>query len=420
MIEAKRAAPYSEAELKRYLWQLALFGGQPAFRQALHVGRPNVPEGETREALLQSIRDILDRRWLTNHGPLVHEFEREVARIVGVRQAIAVCNGTQGLQVAAKACGLTGEVIVPAFTFIATAHSLSWIGLKPVFADVDPVTHTIDPEHIEELITPRTSGIVATHLWGTPCQVEQLERLAHHYRLQVIYDAAHAFGCSHRGKMIGTFGRAEVFSFHATKFVNAFEGGVITTNDDDLARRLRLMTHFGFADYDQVVDIGTNAKMSEVSAAMGLASLKMMDKIVAANQANYVAYVSGLAGLPGVRLLPFAQNELRNYQYVVMELNGASLSRDQLLRVLWSEGIRARRYFYPGCHRQEPYLSCAASRPVALPVTERLADSVIVLPTGTALTPEQIAEICAIIKLALEQAEEVQCRLERIPQAATA
>lgn len=404
--------------MKQKLSQLTIFGGQPAFADPLHVGCPNVPEGEARTELLQRISDILERRWLTNQGPLVLEFERAVARLLDVRNAIAVCNATQGLQVAAKACGLTGEVIVPAFTFVATAHALSWIGLAPVFADVDPLHHTIDPEQIEQLITPRTSAIVATHLWGSACAVEKLAQIAQRHRLQIIYDAAHAFGCSQQGKMLGSFGRAEVFSFHATKFINSFEGGVITTNDDELAWKIRRMLSFGFQNLDQVVSIGTNAKMSEVCAAMGLSSLKMMSEITAANRLNYEAYALRLAGLSGIRLLSLDEAETRNYQYVIVEVQGKGVSRDQLLEVLWSEGIKARRYFYPGCHRMEPYI--AQPRTHSLPVTEQLSETVLALPTGTVITPTEIAQVCAIIRLAMNNAEEVRQRLARAHQVAVA
>lgn len=402
--------------MKQQLSQLALFGGPPRFYEPLHVGCPNVPQAEARNQFLQSVSDILDRRWLTNHGPVVAEFERALAQKLGVRNVITVCNATQGLQVVAKACGLTGEVIVPAFTFVATAHALSWIGLEPVFADVDPHRHTIDPDHLEALITPRTSAIVATHLWGNACPTERLAQIAREHRLQLIYDAAHAFGGSHQGQVIGSFGRAEVFSFHATKFINSFEGGAITTNDDELAQKMRQMTCFGFDGIDHVASVGTNAKMSEVAAAMGLSSLSMMADITAANQLNYEAYCLRLAGLPGVRLLPF--DEAGNYQYAIAEVRGKGLSRDQLLEVLWAEGIRARRYFYPGCHRMEPYASRAEVP--SLPVSERLAETVLALPTGTAVTPSEIAAICSIVRLAMGNAEEVKQRLARTHQAAAA
>lgn len=397
--------------MKKKLSQLTIFGGKPAFADALHVGCPNIPTGTARADFLQNIASILDRRWLTNHGPLVTEFENKIAKLIGARNVIAVCNATLGLQITAKACGLTGEIIVPAFTFVATAHALEWIGLEPVFADVEPQRHTIDVEQIERLITPRTSAIVATHLWGNACAIEQLAQIALRHQLQIIYDAAHAFGCSHQGQMLGSFGRAEVFSFHATKFLNSFEGGAITTNDDELARKIRRMMSFGFENIDHVVSSGTNAKMNEAAAAMGLANLQQMNEIIAINRRNYEAYEKQLQMLSDIRFVPIDANETRNYQYVILEIFDAALSRDQLLEVLWAEGIKARRYFYPGCHRMEPYVS--QGRKDKVPVTERLSETVLALPTGTAVTLENINEVCAIIRLTVENASAVKRHLTR-------
>ena len=261
---------------KRSLSELAIFGGSPAFDETLHVGRPNIGD---RARLLARIDDMLDRRWLTNRGPFVQELETKLAALLGVRHVVAICNGTVALEIAARALGLTGEVIVPAFTFVATAHALQWQEITPVFCDVDPATHLLDPARVEAMITPRTSGIVGVHVWGQACNVEALAEIAQRRGLRLIYDAAHAFACSHGGQMIGNFGDAEVFSFHGTKFFNTFEGGAVATNDDDLAQRIRLMTNFGFTGFDTVVTIGINGKMSEVSAAMGLTGLESLDRV---------------------------------------------------------------------------------------------------------------------------------------------
>ena len=238
-------------DLHRTLHDFAILGGVPAFNERLHVGRPNIGD---RKRLMEQINDILDRRWLTNAGVYVREFERRVAEMVGVAHCIAMCNGTVALEIAIRALGLEGEVIVPSFTFIATAHALQWQGITPVFCDIDPQTHNIDPARVEQLITHRTTGIIGVHVWGRSCNVEELTSIANKYHLRVLYDAAHAFACSRHGKMIGSFGNAEVFSFHATKFVNTFEGGAVVTNDSDLAARIQLMRNFGFAGYDDVVD----------------------------------------------------------------------------------------------------------------------------------------------------------------------
>ena len=181
-----------------------------------------------------------------------------------------MCNATVALEIAIRAMGMSGEVIVPSFTFVATAHALQWQEITPVFCDIDPRTHNLDPNRIEEMITPRTTGIIGVHVWGRPCAVDALAEIAQRRHLKLLFDAAHAFGCSYQGQMIGNFGDAEVFSFHATKFFNTFEGGAVVTNDDELAAKMRLMKNFGFHGYDNVIYVGTNGKMSEVSAAMGL------------------------------------------------------------------------------------------------------------------------------------------------------
>jgi len=211
---------------------LAINGAAPAFADTLHVGRPNIGD---REAFLTLMGDMFDRRRLSNNGPLLQEFESRVARRLGVRNCVAMCNGTIALEIAIRALGLTGEVIVPSYTFVATAHALHWQGLTPVFADIDPSTHNLDPDAVRRMITPRTSGIIGVHLWGRGAPVAALQEVADENGLQLMFDAAHAFDCSFQGKMIGGFGRAEVLSFHATKFFNTFEAGAIVTDDPEPA-----------------------------------------------------------------------------------------------------------------------------------------------------------------------------------------
>src|ERR1700693_1241208 len=196
---------------------LAIFGKAPTFTEKIHVGRPNVGN---RQALLSRINDMLDRNWLTNNGPYVQEFEQRLAAYAGVRHCLAMCNATISLEIAIRAMGLSGEVIVPSFTFIATAHALQWQEITPVFCDIDPRTHNLDPAQVEKMITPRTTGIIGVHTWGRPCDIESLTAIARRRKLQLLFDAAHAFGCSFNGKPIGGFGSCEIFSFHATKFFN--------------------------------------------------------------------------------------------------------------------------------------------------------------------------------------------------------
>lgn len=390
---------------------LAIFGNPPAFAEKVHVGRPNVGN---REDLLNRINDMLDRNWFTNNGPYVQEFERRIAEFTGVRHCVAMCNATIALEIAIRALNLSGEVIVPSFTFVATAHALQWQEVTPVFADIDPKSHTLDPAHVEKMITPRTSGIIGVHTWGHPCDIDALESIAWRRNLQLLFDAAHAFGCSYKGKSIGGFGRCEIFSFHATKFFNTFEGGAVLTNDDTLAEKIRLMRNFGFSGYDNVIYIGTNGKMTEVCAAMGLTSLESVGKFIETNRRNHAAYQRGLAGISALSLMPYDENERGNYQYVVCEMDEdvAGLTRDDLVAVLFAENVLARRYFYPGCHRSEPYRSKSPDASSQLPETEKLCRRVIALPTGTGVDEQAISRICGIIRTAVSNAPAVKRQLD--------
>ncbi|HEY9827930.1 MAG TPA: DegT/DnrJ/EryC1/StrS family aminotransferase [Stenomitos sp.] len=390
---------------------LAIFGGKVEFSHPLHVGRPNIGN---RERLISRINDMLDRNWLSNNGPLIQEFEKCVSDKLGVKHCIAICNGTVALEIAIRALDLTGEVIIPSFTFIATAHALQWQEVTPVFCDIDPQTHCLDPWQLKRMITPRTSGIVGVHLWGQPCNVDVLTEIAIQHNLKLLFDASHAFGCSSNGRMIGNFGQAEIFSFHATKFLNSFEGGAIVTNDDELARKIRLMKNFGFAGYDDVIYIGTNGKMPEISAAMGLTGLESLDEFIKVNYQNYCQYKNELSNIPGLRFLTYNELEKCNYQYIILEIDESitGISRDTLMDILWAENVRARRYFYPGCHRMEPYRSYFPHSGLLLPETEQLAQRVLVLPTGTSVNSDDIHKICQIIHLSLKHSSEISTQLE--------
>jgi dTDP-4-amino-4,6-dideoxygalactose transaminase len=367
----------------------------------LYVGRPNIG---SRERFLQRVNEMFDRRWLSNDGPLLKEFEQRIADITGTKHAIAVCNATAGIELASKALELKGEVILPSYTFVATAHALQWQGITPVFADMDPATHNIDPAKIEEVITPQTTGIVGVHVWGRACNTEAIEAIAARHNLKVMYDASHGFGCSIGGRMLGSFGECEVFSFHATKFINCFEGGVVTTNNDSLADKMRLMRNFGFVDYDKVVYLGINGKMNEVCAAMGLTNLEAMDDIVAINRRNYLAYCDGLRSMPGVSVIRYEPKEKNNYQYVVIEVDPdvCPRNRDEIVEALHAENVIARKYFWPGCHRMEPYRTTQPDAWNRLPETERVAAKVIVLPTGQTVSAKAVQKICRIIQIACQ------------------
>lgn len=377
---------------------LAINGAAPAFAEPLHVGRPNIGD---RDAFLRAVGEIVDRRWLTNNGPVVQEFERRIAERLGVRHCVAMCNGTIALEIAIRALGLHGEVIVPSWTFIATAHALWWQGITPVFADIDPATHNLDPVAVRRMITPRTSGIIGVHVWGRAAPVDELQAIADEHGLKLLFDAAHAFGSTYHGQSIGRFGACEVLSFHATKAFNTMEGGAVVTNDDELAEAMRLMRNFGFKGYDNVIHPGTNGKMIEVCAAMGLVNLDTFDAIMHANRERHSWYRSALADVSGVRLVEYDAGETNSHHYVVIEIDAdAGIARDRLIETLHAENVLARKYFWPGCHRMKPYGDLFPHAGLLLPNTEALGARIVVLPTGPTLTQDQVGFVAHLIAAA--------------------
>lgn len=391
--------------------ELAVFGGAPAFDQQLHVGRPNLGD---RGKLMARMEQIIESRWLSNGGCFERELEQRVCEILGVQHCVATCNATVALEILTRALNLSGEVIVPSFTFVATAHALEWQGIRPVFCDIDARTHNIDPAEVEALVTDRTTAILGVHLWGRPCAIDELQGIADRHNLALIFDAAHAFGSRYHGLAIGNFGRAEVLSFHATKFVNSAEGGAVVTNDAAVAQGVRLMRSFGFAGYDRVISLGTNGKLSEPCAAIGLTNLEAAETFRAVNKANFTAYAEGLSGIPGIRLLEYAEECCPSYHYVVVEIDErqSGLDRDTLVAVLHAENVLARRYFYPGAHRMEPYRSTGATAR-ELPQTEAVGERVMVLPTGTSVSASDIALICETVRIAVTRCRDVAEMFQR-------
>lgn len=375
---------------------LAVYGAPPAFDEPLHVGRPNIGN---RDAFLKRVNQILDNQWLTNNGPMVREFEQRIAARLGVKHCVAMCNGTIALEIAIRALGLEGEVIVPSWTFVATAHALYWQGITPVFADIDPITHNLDPEAVRRMITPRTSGIIGVHLWGRAAPIDELQYLADEHGLKLMFDAAHAFGSTYKGQTIGRFGACEVLSFHATKSFNTFEGGAVVTNDDELAETMRLVRNFGFVHYDKVIHPGTNGKMIEVCAAMGLTNLDAHDHVVEVNKCNHAAYTAAFNDIHGISVLAYTPDERNSHHYVVIEVNeNCMATRDQIVAALHAENVLARKYFWPGCHGMKPYRELFPHAGLMLQNTERVASRVIVLPSGTTLPSESIDIIAAVCR----------------------
>jgi dTDP-4-amino-4,6-dideoxygalactose transaminase len=390
---------------------LAINGAAPMFAEPVHVGRPNIGN---HERFLQRAAAILDSGWLSNNGPIAQEFERRLAHFLGVKHCVAMCNGTIALEIATRALELKGEVIVPSYTFIATAHALQWQEITPVFADIDPATHNLDPDAVRRMITPRTTGIIGVHLWGRASPVQQLEVIAKEHGLRLMFDASHGFGCSLNGRLLGGFGECEVFSFHATKFFNTFEGGAVVTNNDALAEKMRLMRNFGFAGYDSVIYPGTNGKLTEIAAAMGLTNFEDLDDFVAINRRNYHCYREAVALIPGLSVLEYDEAERNNYQYIVVEVAPTfPLSRDRIVEILHAENILARKYFWPGCHNMEPYRSAYPHAGAALPATNLISERVIVLPTGSSLSAVSIHGITSVLAALALSAGQSNSRLAR-------
>lgn len=389
--------------------ELAVFGGEPLFPESIHVGRPFI---SNRSAFMRRVDAILDSKRLTNDGPYVNEFERRIATVTGAQHVVAVCSGTAALEISARALGLTGEVIVPSFTFIASAHCFSWLGLTPVFCDIR-ADHGIDVAHAESLITDRTSAILGVNIWGNACDIDGLMDLKRRFDLKILLDSAHAFGGTFRGTPFGSFGDVEIFSFHATKFVHSFEGGAICTRNDRLAEKVRGMRNFGFSGFDRVSDLGTNGKMSEISAAMGITSIEEMDAVAAVNRRRYATYERCLAAVPNVRLLAYAASEKNSFQHVVVEIETSALplTRNQIHDILWTENVSVRRYFWPGCHRMPVY--AAGHADLCLPRTEKISESVLILPTGPNVTEDDVEHICELLATTVKEGEAIAARLEK-------
>ena len=386
---------------------LAVLGGSPRFSAPKYVGTPTLPDRATLHARLD---EMLDAKRLTNDGPFVQEFESRLSRMNDGVEVVAVCNATVGLQLLVKALDLRGEVILPSFTFIATAHACTWEGLTPVFVDIEKDSHTIDPLRVAEAVTRDTAAIIGVHLWGRMCRVRELEAIARDRGVPLLFDAAHALGCTYAGRPVGAYGTASVVSFHATKFIQSLEGGAIFTPDPNLAARLRLLRNFGFAGYDNVVALGTNAKLDEFSAAMGLGSLEGLEALVETNRRNRLAYRQALAGLSGLSLYEYDEREENNFQYLIVEVTpeACPFTRDELLQVLHAENVIARRYFHPGCHRSAPYRDVRREQPWRLPVTEQICDALIALPTGAGVTPDDVEAIGGILRTAMSCSEAVR------------
>jgi len=377
----------------------AVAGGQPAFATDIPVGQLYFPNWQRYEA---AVKGIFERRYYTNQGPLVQELEVKLQQMLGVKHVICIVNATVGLMMAAEALELQRKVILPSFTFLASAQSLSWAGLEPVFCDVDPVTHQIDVEKIKPLITESVSAIMAVNLWGGASDVDALSQLANETGKKLYFDSAHAFGCEINGRKIGGFGALEVMSFHATKMLSATEGGCICTNDDAIAAKLRNIRSSYGAGAPVTVVKTSNGRMSEFQAAIALLNLEDFEKNRGNNENTFLKYQQYLADVPGISLVRPSAVSRSNYQYIVCEINADQfgLSRQHLLDVLKAENIHARRYFFPGVHKSIEFSRLYDQQENLLPHTETLCETCLQLPVGALLDVNDVEVICDVIRSA--------------------
>ncbi|MBW8067639.1 MAG: DegT/DnrJ/EryC1/StrS family aminotransferase [Ferrovum sp.] len=391
---------------------LAIFGAPPAFDVPLPVGQLYFPSWERYE---RAFRGIFERQYYNNNGPLHEQLECRLREFFGVKHVLLVSNATLGLMMVADALELTGKVLMPAFTFIASAQSVSRAGLDPLFCDINRNTHQIDVDQIVRHMDEEVSAIMGVNLWGGTCQPQILEKLADTLGVKLYFDSAHAFGCAIEEGKIGSFGQAEVFSFHATKILNATEGGCICTNDDDLALRLRSIRP-SYRESTPLVPVVrvANARMSEAQAAVALMSLEDFPENRANNERLYQLYECRLRDIPGIRLVEPAQVRVSNYQYLICEIDEIrfGLSRDQLLEVLKAENVIARRYFYPGLHHCIPYANDSRFCTEPLIHTDELCHSCLQLPIGARVSAQVVEKICDILVLTQANAKWIAQRIK--------
>jgi len=365
-------------------------------RAPVYVTQPYLPP---LAEFLPYLEEIWKNRWLTNAGPFHKQLEEALVRYLDVPQLSLFANGTLALIVALQALRITGEVITTPFTFVATAHSLLWNGIKPVFVDIEPRTFNLDAERIEAAITPQTTAIMPVHCYGNPCDVERIQLIADRYGLKVIYDAAHAFGVQNHGASLLRSGDLAVLSFHATKSFNTFEGGAIVSPDERTKQRIDFLKNFGIADEVTVVGPGINGKMNEIQAAFGLLQLRYMQDGWLKRKEVDRRYRAAFAGLRGLEMQAELPDVVGNYSYFpVLVGPDYPLGRDGLYQRLRTEGIIARRYFFPLVSDMPMYRGLPSAVPGNLPAATRVAQEVLCLPIHADLLPEDQDRVIVVVR----------------------
>lgn len=367
----------------------------------IYVTQPHLPD---LKEFVPYLEQIWENKVLTNGGPFHQQLEEELCRYLGVEHISLFSNGTLALLTALQSLRITGEVITTPYSFVATSHSLLWNGIKPVFTDIDPKTLNLDPNKIEEAITPHTTAIMPVHCYGQPCDVDAIQRIADNYNLKVIYDAAHAFGVRRNGTSILTYGDLSVLSFHATKVFNTFEGGAIVCPDAKTKVRIDRLKNFGFVDETTVVAPGINGKMSEINAAFGLLQLKSVSGAIEARSRIGERYTRQIADIPGLKCLHEWGQEWANYSYFpVLVESDYPLTRDELYQKLREHGIHARRYFYPLISEFPMYRGMPSADPSRLPVATQAARQILCLPIYPNLPEEAQQKVIDVLRLGAQR-----------------
>ena len=368
---------------------------EPEAAGSIYVTQPYLPP---LEEFIPYLQKIWESKQLTNGGPFHEELEKALCEFLGVEHIALFANGTLALVTALQALRITGEVITTPYSFVATAHSLLWNGIKPVFVDIDPVTLNLDPNRIEAAITPQTTAIMPVHCYGRPCDVDAIQGIADIYNLRVIYDAAHAFGVRNATGSVLGYGDLSVLSFHATKVFTTFEGGAIVCPDGKTKQRIDHLKNFGFVNEVTVVAPGINGKMSEFNAALGLLQLKYYDQAIARRDKIDATYREKLAGVRGIRCLEYADRDSTNFAYFpILVEPDYPVSRDDLYKRLKDQNVNPRRYFYPLISDFPMYRGLPSAHRENLPVASRVAGQVLCLPMYPALRSNDLSRIIDVV-----------------------
>jgi dTDP-4-amino-4,6-dideoxygalactose transaminase len=363
----------------------------------IFVTQPSLPP---LDEFIPYLEQIWENKQLTNNGQFHQELEKALCDYLGVKYLSLFCNGTIALITALQALRITGEVITTPYSFVASTHAIWWNNINPVFVDIEPDYLTLDPAKIEAAISPKTSAILAVHVYGNPCKVKEINKIAETYGLKVIYDACHTFGVKINDEPVLNFGDLSVMSFHATKVYNTFEGGAIICHDEAMKKRIDNLKNFGFAGETTVVAPGINAKMNEFQAAMGLIQLKTIDSVIYKRKQIVDLYREGLKDIDGIRFLDDIDHVQHCYSYFPIFIDSIKYgkTRDELYEYLKLNNINGRRYFYPLISQFPTYRGLESAHPNRLPIAEEITQAVICLPLYPNLELNEIEMIISLIK----------------------